>query len=80
MELQQTIHQASQRAKTGKPLAVMADGPDPNGDNPRRYIGRTQADAPEVDAYIYFYHADDLQPGDIVTIVPTDTDEYDLYN
>ena len=83
MELQQQIHRDSQRAQVGKPLAVMVD--DNDGDMltedgaPKRYIGRTQGDAFEVDAVVYFSSQTELQPGQVVQVVPTDSDEYDLF-
>jgi ribosomal protein S12 methylthiotransferase len=79
MQLQQEIHHAAQRAKIGTPLSVMCDDIDPNGTNPNRYIGRTAGDAHEVDANVYFYHKDELEPGDVVSLIPTDCDEYDLF-
>jgi ribosomal protein S12 methylthiotransferase len=79
MELQQGIHAAKQSEKIGKSIAVMVDGNDPNGNDPRRYIGRTQGDAHEVDSQVYFFHEEELTPGDIIELVPTASDEYDIY-
>jgi len=42
-------------------------------------IGRSMADAPEIDGNVYLDTDEDLKPGDIVTVVVTDADEYDLW-
>jgi len=83
MELQQQIHRDSQRARVGQPLDVMVDNSD--GDMltepgaPKRYVGRTQGDAYEVDASVYFSSQQEWQPGQVVRVIPTDADEYDLF-
>ena len=83
MELQQRVHRDSQRARLGNPQPVMVDDNDGDmlteADTPKRYIGRTQGDAFEVDAVVYFSSHIELQPGQVVWINPTDADEYDLY-
>jgi len=67
----------------GKQLMVMVDNTD--GDMlaesgaPLRYIGRTMGDAPEVDSVVYFSSREELQPGQVVQVVPTSADMYDLY-
>lgn len=42
------------------------------------YIGRSQADAPEVDGLVYVRSARPLKPGDFAEVEITDTFEYDL--
>ena len=41
-------------------------------------IGRTKADAPEVDGVAYLSNAEHLQPGDIVSARITGADAYDF--
>ncbi|WP_146739744.1 TRAM domain-containing protein, partial [Hyphomonas pacifica] len=63
-------------AQVGTVQDVIIDGP---GDEPGEMIGRTKADAPEVDAVIYLDNASHLKSGDIVSAQVTDADSYDLY-
>ncbi|MCL2188842.1 MAG: 30S ribosomal protein S12 methylthiotransferase RimO [Defluviitaleaceae bacterium] len=78
MQAQQEIHQAKQQGKIGKPLPVMVDDADPSGDD-NHYVGRTQGDAFEVDACVYFATAQEVTAGDILTLTPISCDEYDLF-
>jgi ribosomal protein S12 methylthiotransferase len=78
MALQQKIHRKKQHAKLGVPLEVMTDEAATTADNGFNYIGRTQSDAHEVDAVIYFSSPLELKPGQVVRVVPTASDEYDL--
>ena len=43
------------------------------------WIGRSKADAPEVDAVVYVASKKALKPGDIVRTKITGADDYDLY-
>lgn len=54
------------------------EGDIPPGTGDYNYIGRPQSDAPEVDAIIRFTSQTNLTPGQMVTVLPTDSDEYDL--
>ena len=42
-------------------------------------IGRSYADAPEIDGLVYLNGAEGLQPGDKVQVVIEQADEYDLW-
>jgi ribosomal protein S12 methylthiotransferase len=42
-------------------------------------IGRTQADAPEIDGQIYLLDDVNVKPGDRVRVRVTDADEHDLW-
>jgi len=73
MELQQKIHFAAAEKKVGKVLSVMIDE-HTNGE----YIGRTQADAYEVDTIVTFTSEIKLKPGQIVDVKVTAAENYDL--
>ena len=78
MRLQQKIHHDKQQAKIGHTVDVMVD--EASQDSDITYTGRTQHDAYEVDAIVRFTSAIDrqLNAGDIVKVIITDADEYDL--
>ena len=42
-------------------------------------IGRSAADAPEIDGNVYVESEQKLEPGDKVRVRITDADEYDLW-
>ncbi|MEH6511036.1 30S ribosomal protein S12 methylthiotransferase RimO [Halopseudomonas aestusnigri] len=74
MAHQQAISSARLQQKIGKTIQVIIDEVDDEGP-----IGRSMADAPEVDGNVYLDTDEDLKPGDIVSVVVTDADEYDLW-
>ncbi|MEL0167482.1 MAG: 30S ribosomal protein S12 methylthiotransferase RimO [Pseudomonadaceae bacterium] len=74
MAHQQAISTARLQQKIGKTIQVIIDEVDEEGP-----IGRSMADAPEIDGNVYLDTDEDLQPGDIVSVVVTDADEYDLW-
>ena len=74
MAHQRAISTARLQQKIGKTLQVIIDEVDEEGP-----IGRSMADAPEIDGNVYLDTDEDLKPGDIVTVVVTDADEYDLW-
>ena len=74
MAHQQAISTARLQQKIGKTIQVIIDEVDDEGP-----IGRSMADAPEIDGNVYLDTDEDLKPGDIVTVVVTDADEYDLW-
>ena len=47
--------------------------------NDEVYHARMERDAPEIDGNVYLDTDEDLKPGDIVSVVVTDADEYDLW-
>ena len=49
------------------------------GDQPGTAIGRTKADAPEVDGVVHLSKMGDIAAGDIISTKITDADEYDLF-
>ena len=74
MALQQQISAAKLQAKIGKTIEILIDEVDAEG-----AIGRSSADAPEIDGKVYLNGITELQPGDFVAGEVTDADEYDLW-
>jgi ribosomal protein S12 methylthiotransferase len=74
MEVQQEISAARLQAKIGRTLSVLIDEVDDEG-----AIGRSYADAPEIDGLVYLNGEFDVQPGDRVEVVIEHADEYDLW-
>ncbi|GAA4416474.1 ribosomal protein S12 methylthiotransferase RimO [Advenella faeciporci] len=75
MAHQQAISAARLQTKIGREISVLVDEIDEDGDA----IGRSSADAPEIDGCVYLSSEKTLKPGDIVRAVVTDADEYDLW-
>jgi ribosomal protein S12 methylthiotransferase len=75
MEVQQEIAFAHNRAKIGKTLDVIVDRQIEGVAG--AWIGRTHADAPDVDSLVYL-SGDQVKPGDIVPSEVVDCRDYDL--
>ena len=75
MELQQEISLEKGNARIGQEFLVMIEGKvaDENA-----YVGRTYADAPNVDGYIFVQSPELLMSGDFVKVRVTGALEYDL--
>nr|WP_202983917.1 30S ribosomal protein S12 methylthiotransferase RimO [Gilliamella sp. ESL0232] len=74
MQLQQKISTQKLQAKIGKTLAVIIDEVDGEG-----AIGRSMADAPEIDGVVYLNEENQVKVGDIVQVNIEHSDEYDLW-
>ena len=74
MEVQQRISSARLQAKIGEEIDVLIDEV-----TDEEAIGRSKADAPEIDGKVYLQYPEGLQPGDVVTVTVEDADDYDLY-
>jgi len=74
MAVQQQISAARLQAKIGTEIDVLVD--EIHADHA---IGRSKADAPDIDGQVILAHPEDLEAGDIVTVTVQDADEYDLY-
>lgn len=74
METQQRISAARLQGKIGKTIQVLIDEVDDEG-----AIGRSFADAPEIDGAVYLNGETGLKAGDVVTAVVEEADEYDLW-
>jgi ribosomal protein S12 methylthiotransferase len=73
MQVQQVISAAKLKQKVGKTLPVLIDEMVEGG-----YIGRSSADAPEIDGVVHVT-GKNLKQGDIVSVKITKSDEYDLF-
>jgi ribosomal protein S12 methylthiotransferase len=74
MGLQQEISATRLQAKIGRTIEVLIDEVDDEG-----AIGRSAADAPEIDGKFYLDGVQGLRPGDFVEAEVIDADEYDLW-
>jgi ribosomal protein S12 methylthiotransferase len=74
MEKQQAISTAKLKQRVGTKMQVLIDEVDEEG-----AIGRTLADAPEIDGMVYLNDETSLMPGDIVEVSIDHSDEYDLW-
>ncbi len=75
MAAQQPIAFAFNASLVGRELDVLLDGPSDRGEGV--WIGRTYADAPDVDG-VAFVQGPGLQPGDLVTARIVGSEGYDL--
>lgn len=75
MAHQQAISAAKLQKKIGTTIEVLIDELNEHG----IAIGRSAADAPEIDGVVYVDSPYELEPGDIVKCVVTDADAYDLF-
>jgi ribosomal protein S12 methylthiotransferase len=76
MELQQEISQEINRRWLGREVEVLIDERDPS--DPNVFLGRSYADAPEVDGQVFVRSSVPLSAGQFVRAKVVDTTEYDL--
>ncbi|KAA0014570.1 30S ribosomal protein S12 methylthiotransferase RimO [Billgrantia pellis] len=74
MAHQQQISAARLERKIGREIEVLVDEVDEDGP-----IGRSEADAPEIDGMVFLESKRPLRPGDVVRARVTNADEYDLW-
>jgi ribosomal protein S12 methylthiotransferase len=74
MAVQQDISAARLQAKIGSEIDIIVDEIEED-----RAIGRSKADAPDIDGVVYLGDPEGLEVGDIVTATVVDADDYDLY-
>ncbi|MDF2178873.1 30S ribosomal protein S12 methylthiotransferase RimO [Aliiglaciecola sp. CAU 1673] len=74
MEKQQAISTAKLTKRIGTTMWVLIDEVDEEG-----AIGRTYADAPEIDGVVYLNGDTEVKPGDLVEVEIEHSDEYDLW-
>ncbi|MGQ4880035.1 30S ribosomal protein S12 methylthiotransferase RimO [Billgrantia sp. LNSP4103-1] len=74
MAHQQQISAARLERKIGREIEVLVDEVDEEGP-----IGRSEADAPEIDGMVFLESKRTLRPGDVVRARVTNADEYDLW-
>lgn len=75
MAMQQEVAFAHARSRVGQTLPVMIDGPDP--EMPGWHLGRTMADAPDIDP-VARIKSKTLESGTIIQAEITGSDGYDL--
>lgn len=74
MQKQQAISSARLQRKIGRNMAVLIDVVNDNG-----AIGRSFADAPEIDGVVYIDGAHQLTPGEVIQVRIERADAYDLW-
>lgn len=74
METQQKISTARLQRRVGMIMQVLIDEVDEEG-----AVGRSYADAPEIDGVVYLNGDTQVQPGDFVDVLIEHADEYDLW-
>ncbi|HTF83100.1 MAG TPA: 30S ribosomal protein S12 methylthiotransferase RimO [Cellvibrio sp.] len=74
MQLQQKISTARLQQKVGQTVQVLIDEVDEEG-----AIGRSFADAPEIDGSVYLNGETGVKAGDLVNVLVEHSDEYDLW-
>ncbi len=74
MQTQQQISTNKLQQKIGRSVDVLIDEVTAEG-----AVGRSYADAPEIDGLVFLDNATYLKPGEIVNTTITDADEYDLW-
>ncbi len=74
MQLQSRISEDKLADKVGNTLQVLIDEADNN-----EYIGRSYADAPEIDGNVFVSSTQPLQAGDLVSVHINSAAEYDLW-
>lgn len=75
MQAQQEISARRLQRRVGSVVEVLIDAIDEEG----TAHGRSFAEAPEIDGTVYIEEAEGLVPGDMVTAMVEDADEYDLW-
>ncbi|MFP2424034.1 30S ribosomal protein S12 methylthiotransferase RimO [Pseudescherichia vulneris] len=74
MQLQQQISAERLQEKVGREIMVLIDEVDDEG-----AIGRSMADAPEIDGAVYLNGETRVKPGDVLRVRVEHADEYDLW-
>jgi ribosomal protein S12 methylthiotransferase len=74
MAHQQSISTTRLAKKVGKEIDVLIDEVDEDG-----AVGRSSADAPEIDGNVFVSSEQPLKAGDMVRVRVTESDEYDLW-
>jgi ribosomal protein S12 methylthiotransferase len=74
MEHQRLISERRMARKVGRTVEVLIDEVDEDG-----AIGRSHADAPEIDGNVFLEGETRLQPGDLVQVKVEEAEDYDLW-
>jgi ribosomal protein S12 methylthiotransferase len=76
MEVAQDVSTHQLAKKVGRTIEVLVDDVQPEAG---RAIARSKWDAPDIDGQVIIDDAVGIKPGDLVNVVVTDSDEYDLF-
>lgn len=79
MEVQERISAAKLQSKIGTMQTVLVDELVEDEEGNIEAIGRTKADAPEIDGVVYLADAEGLNPGDFVEVEIYNADGHDLW-
>jgi ribosomal protein S12 methylthiotransferase len=79
MEVQERVSAAKLQSKIGTMQTVLVDELVEDEEGNIEAIGRTKADAPEIDGVVYLADAEGLNPGDFVEVEIYDADGHDLW-
>ena len=74
MRHQQVISTAKLKQRVGQQMRVLVEEPYDEG-----WVGRSYADAPEIDGLVFITTDKNLAPGQFINVVITASDEYDLF-
>jgi len=74
MEVQQRVSNTRMQAKVGQTIPVLIDEVDEEG-----AIGRSYADAPEIDGNVFLNGETGVDAGDIVEVRIEHAEDYDLW-
>ena len=74
MQLQAGISRNRLTQKIGSVQTVLVDEV-----NSEQVIARSKSDAPEIDGLVYLPVSKDIKVGDLLNVIVTDSDDYDLY-
>jgi len=74
LEIQKSISTQFFMQKIGKKLKVIID----DVVDEKTYIGRTYMDSPEIDGVVYITSKEDIEVGQFIDVIITDSMEYDL--
>lgn len=74
MQLQAEISRNRLAEKIGSVQSVLVDEI-----NAEQIIARSKSDAPEIDGLVYLPPSEDIKVGDLVDVLITDSDDYDLF-
>lgn len=74
MEAQKEISANRLQGKIGNSIQVLVDDV-----NEEHVIGRSMADAPEIDGLVFVESEEEISPGELIEVEVTHTDEYDLF-
>ena len=76
MEVAQHVSTGQLAKKVGRTIQVLVDDVQPEAN---QAIARSKWDAPDIDGQVIIAKATGIKPGDMVDVVVTDSDEYDLF-